>query len=64
MTDNPYFVEGMPEDVTRDHIVRAEALGGLVKCSAIRTTAACETARTLHDTTPAATAAAAIMIIS
>lgn len=47
----------MPEDVTADHIVRAEALGGLVKCSAIRTTAACETARALHDTTPAATAA-------
>lgn len=57
MTENQYFVEGMPEDITRDHIVRAQALGGLVKCSAIRTTAACETARILHDTTPAATAA-------
>ena len=57
MTDNPYYVNGMPEDVSLDHIVRGEALGGLVKCSAIRTTAACETARQLHDTTPAATAA-------
>ena len=57
MTENPYYVSGMPEDVTADHIVRAEALGGLVKCSAIRTTAACETARMLHETTPAATAA-------
>ena len=57
MSDNPYFVTGMPEDITKDHIVRAEALGGLVKCSAIRTTAACEKARVLHETTPAATAA-------
>ena len=57
MTANPYYVNGMPEDITKDHIVRGEALGGLVKCSAIRTTAACETARLLHDTSPAATAA-------
>ncbi len=57
MTDNPYYVQGMPEDVSVDHIVRGEALGGLVKCSAIRTTTACETARSLHDTTPSATAA-------
>ena len=57
MTDNPYYVSGMPEDITKDHIVRGEALGGLVKCSAIRTTFACETARKLHETSPAATAA-------
>lgn len=57
MTDNPYYVQGMPEDITKDHIVRAEALGGLVKCSAIRTTAACETARMLHETSASATAA-------
>ena len=57
MAENPYFVTGMPEDITKDHIVRGEALGGLVKCSAIRTTLACETARQLHDTSPAATAA-------
>ncbi len=57
MADNPYYVKGMPEDVSVDHIVRGEALGGLVKCSAIRTTASCETARVLHDTTPSATAA-------
>ena len=57
MTDNPYYVSGMPEDINKDHIVRGEALGGLVKCSAIRTTFACEKARLLHNTSPAATAA-------
>lgn len=57
MSDNPYFVPGAPEDLSSDHIVRACGLNGKVKCLAIRTTALCEKARIIHDTTPAATAA-------
>lgn len=57
MSDNPYYVPGAPEDLRKDHIVRAEGLGGLVKCLAVSTTAVCETARVMHQMTPAATAA-------
>ena len=57
MSDNPYFVPGAPEDLKKDHIVRAEGLGGLVKCLCVSTTAVCETARVMHQMTPAATAA-------
>lgn len=57
MSDNAYYVPGAPEDINRDHIVRAEGLGGLVKCLCIRTRGVCETARVMHQMTPAATAA-------
>lgn len=57
MSDNPYYVPGAPEDLNKDHIVRAEGLGGLVKCLCVRTTAVCETARVMHEMSPAATAA-------
>ena len=57
MSDNPYHVPGAPEDLKKDHIVRAEGLGGLVKCLCVRTTAVCETARVKHQMSPAATAA-------
>ncbi|SDX52515.1 molecular chaperone Hsp33 [Ruminococcaceae bacterium YAD3003] len=57
MSDNPYHVPGAPEDLKKDHIVRAEGLGGLVKCLCVRTTAVCETARVMHQMSPAATAA-------
>ena len=57
MTDNVYYVKGAPEDITKDHIVRADGLRGRVKCLAVRTTATCETARQLHDLSPAACAA-------
>ena len=57
MSDNPYHVPGAPEDLKKDHIVRAEGLGGLVKCLCVRTTAVCETARIKHQMSPAATAA-------
>ena len=57
MSENPYHVPGAPEDLKKDHIVRAEGLGGLVKCLCVRTTAVCETARVMHQMSPAATAA-------
>lgn len=57
MTDGVYYVKGVPEDISQDHIVRADGLGGKVKCLAIRTTATCETARHLHAMSPSATAA-------
>lgn len=57
MTDNPYHVPGAPVDLNKDHIVRAEGLGGLVKCLCIRTRTVCETARVMHQMSPAATAA-------
>lgn len=57
MTDGVYNVKGAPEDVSLDHIIRADGLKGRVKCLAIRTTATCETARQFHDLSPAACAA-------
>ena len=39
MTDGVYNVKGAPEDVSLDHIIRADGLKGKVKCLAIRTTA-------------------------
>jgi molecular chaperone Hsp33 len=57
MSDNAYYVPGAPEDLKKDHIVRAEGLNGLVKCLCVRTKTVCETARVMHQTTPAATAA-------
>lgn len=57
MANDAYYVPGMPEDVNSDHIVKAEGLEGKVRALAIRTTATCEKARQIHDTTPAATAA-------
>jgi len=54
---DPYFAPGMPEDISLDHIVRATGLGGKVKALGVRTTALCEEARKIHDTSPAATAA-------
>ena len=57
MSDNPYHVPGAPEDLKKDHIVRAEGLGGLVKCLCVSTRKVCETARIMHQMTPAATAA-------
>ena len=51
MSDNAYYVPGAPEDLKKDHIVRAEGLGGLVKCLCVRTTATAETARKMHQTT-------------
>ena len=57
MSDNPYYVPGAPEDLKKDHIVRAEGLGGLVKCLCVSTRDVCETARVMHQMTPAATAA-------
>ena len=55
--DDKYYASGMPLDEKEDHLVRAVALKGNVKAVAIRTTAAVETARQLHNTTNAATAA-------
>ncbi|MBR3474989.1 MAG: Hsp33 family molecular chaperone HslO, partial [Oscillospiraceae bacterium] len=55
--DDKYYASGMPLDEKDDHLVRAVALKGNVKAVAIRTTAAVETARQLHNTTNAATAA-------
>lgn len=55
--NNPYYVSGMPDDVTKDHVVKAHALNGFVKAVAIRSTEACETARKTHNTTNAVTAA-------
>lgn len=57
MSDNPYFVPGAPGDPKKDHIVRAEGLGGLVKCLCVSTRDICETARVMHQMTPSATAA-------
>lgn len=57
MADNAYFVPGAPEDLKKDHIVRAEGLGGLVKCLCVSTKTVCETARVMHQMSPAATAA-------
>ena len=55
--DEKYYASGMPLDEREDHLVRAVALKGNVKAVAIRTTAAVEKARELHNTTNAATAA-------
>ncbi|MCR4688993.1 MAG: Hsp33 family molecular chaperone HslO [Saccharofermentans sp.] len=57
MIENPYYVPGAPEDTTRDHIVIAEGLGGLVKCIAINTSAATSELCRIHETTSAASAA-------
>ena len=57
MSDNAYYVPGAPEDVKKDHIIRAEGLGGLVKCLGISTRNVCETARVMHQMSPSATAA-------
>lgn len=57
MADNAYYVPGAPEDLKKDHIVRAEGLGGLVKCLCVSTKTVCETARVMHQMSPAATAA-------
>ncbi len=57
MSDNPYFVPGAPGDPKKDHIVRAEGLGGLVKCLCVSSRDVCETARVMHQMTPSATAA-------
>lgn len=57
MADNAYYVPGVPEDLRKDHIVRAEGLGGLVKCLCVSTKTVCETARVMHQMSPAATAA-------
>ena len=57
MADNAYYVPGAPEDLKKDHIVRAEVLGGLVKCLCVSTKTVCETARVMHQMSPAATAA-------
>ena len=57
MSDNAYYVPGAPEDLKKDHIVRAEGLGGLVKCLCVSTKTVCETARVMHQMSPAATAA-------
>ena len=57
MADNVYYVPGAPEDLKKDHIVRAEGLNGLVKCLCVSTRKVCETARIMHQMTPAATAA-------
>ena len=55
--DDRYYASGMPADENEDHLVRAVALNGNVKAVAIRTTALCEKARSIHNTTNAATAA-------
>ena len=55
--DEKYYASGMPLDEREDHLVRAVALNGNVKAVAIKTTAAVEKARELHNTTNAATAA-------
>lgn len=55
--DDKYYASGMPLDENEDHLVRAVALEGRVKAAAIRTTALCEMARSIHNTTNAATAA-------
>ena len=52
MSDSPYYVPGAPEDPRKDHIVRAEGLGGLVKCLCVSTGTVCETARVMHQMTP------------
>lgn len=57
MADNAYYVPGAPKDLKKDHIVRAEGLGGLVKCLCVSTKTVCETARVMHQMSPAATAA-------
>lgn len=57
MADNAYYVPGAPEDLRKDHIVMAEGLGGLVKCLCVSTKTVCETARVMHQMSPAATAA-------
>lgn len=55
--DDKYYASGMPLDEREDHLVRAVALKGNVKAVAIRTTAAVEKARQIHNTSNAATAA-------
>lgn len=57
MSDKAYFVPGAPEDLRKDHIVRAEGLNGRIKCLCVSTRTVCETARVMHQMTPAATAA-------
>ena len=55
--DEKYYASGMPLDEREDHLVRAVALKGNINAVAIRTTAAVEKARSIHNTTNAATAA-------
>ncbi len=57
MNENPYYVPGIPEDDTLDHIVIAEGLGGLVKCIAINTTKSAAELCRIHETSSAASAA-------
>ncbi|MBR2524664.1 MAG: Hsp33 family molecular chaperone HslO [Clostridiales bacterium] len=54
---DPYFVEGMPTDPSKDHFVKAKALGGFAKACAIRSTEIVRTAQQLHGTSPSVTAA-------
>ena len=57
MNDNPYYVPGIPEDETKDHIVIAEGLGGLVKCIAINTTETIRNICDIHKTSSSASCA-------
>lgn len=52
-----YYAPGMPTDDKEDHIVKAIALKGHVKATAIRSTAAVQKMLEIHNTTPASTAA-------
>ena len=53
---DPYLVAGIT-DPSRDHFVKASALGGLVKACAIRSTDICRTAQNFHNTSPSVTCA-------
>ena len=55
--DNPDYVKGLPEDLSKDHFVKAYALGGYVKACAIRSTEIVRTAMKYHNTSPSVTAA-------
>ena len=55
--DDLYYAPGMPTDDREDHIVKAIALKGHVKATAIRSTAAVQKMMEIHNTTPAVTAA-------
>ncbi len=54
---DPYFVEGLPEDLNEDHFVKATALDGYVKACAVRTTGVVRDALKYHGTSPSVTAA-------
>ncbi|MCQ2532216.1 MAG: Hsp33 family molecular chaperone HslO [Saccharofermentans sp.] len=55
--DNVYYAPGMPLDDTEDHIVKAIALKGHVKATAIRSTKAIQKMMETHNTTNVVTAA-------